>query len=68
MVHAAPASSRLTRANNTEKRNGRIRDAFYARYTNQPRPRKHTREYVVSGLAEEFCLSPATVEGILYRA
>jgi hypothetical protein len=57
----------LTRATNSDKRNQRIKDAFYARYTNQPRPRKHTREYVVSALAEEFYLSVATVAGILYR-
>ena len=58
----------LIRLTNTAKRNQRLKDAFYARYTNQPRPRKHTREFVVSQLAEEFYLSPATVEGILYRA
>jgi hypothetical protein len=58
----------LTRAANTEKRNRKLRDAFHARYTSQPRPRKYSREYMVSELAEEFCLSPATVEGILYRA
>jgi hypothetical protein len=60
-------SSVLTRATNTDKRNQRIKDAFYTRYTKQARPRKHTREFVVSELAEEFCLSPATVAGILYR-
>jgi len=63
---SANAVARLTRANNTEKRNQKIRDAFYTRYTNQPRPRKFAREHVVSQLAEEFFLSAATVEDILY--
>ena len=58
----------LIRLTNTAKRNQRLKDAFYVRYTNQPRPRKHTREFVVSPLAEEFYLSPVTVEAILCRA
>jgi hypothetical protein len=44
----------LTRSANTDKRNQKLRDAFYARYTSQPRPRKLSREYVVSQLAEEY--------------
>jgi len=61
------AAATLTRATNTEKRNRKLRDAFHARYTSQPRPRKFSREFVVQGLADEFFLSAATVEGILYR-
>ncbi len=56
----------LTRKNNTEKRNKKLRDAFYERYTNLPRPRKYSREYVISQLAEEFNLSMSRVEDILY--
>lgn len=55
-----------TRQANTEKRNRKMRDAFYNRYTNMPRPRLHSREYVISQLAEEFNLSMSRVEDILY--
>lgn len=58
-------TAKLTRADRTQRRNQKIRDAFYARYTNQPRPKKYTREYVVSQLAEEYDLSMATVERIV---
>jgi 7,8-dihydro-6-hydroxymethylpterin-pyrophosphokinase len=50
------------------RRNQQLKDAFYARDTNLPRPRKLSREFVVAQLAEEFFLSVSTVEGILYRA
>ena len=58
--------SQLTRSDRTARRNQRIRDAFYNRYTLQPRPRLHTREYVVAQLGEEFCLSTQTIEDILW--
>jgi hypothetical protein len=57
MRHAAT----LTRAANTDKRDTKLRASFFSRYTNQPSPRKHTREYVVSQLADELRLRPATV-------
>lgn len=57
----------LTRQNNYDKRNQRIRDAFEQRYTKQPKPRIYTREYIISQLAEEFCLSMSTIENILYK-
>ena len=60
-------SKALTRQQNTDKRNAKLRTAFYDRYINLPRPRLHSREYVISQLAEEYCLSMATVEGILYQ-
>lgn len=55
----------LTRQNNLDKRNRRIKDAFEKRYTHLPRPRLYTREYVISQLADEFCLSMARVEDII---
>ncbi len=54
------------RQQNRLRRNERIRQAFRQRYTEAPRPRKFSREYVLAGLADEFCLSVATVEDILY--
>ncbi|MDO7877362.1 hypothetical protein Q5H93_21655 [Hymenobacter sp. ASUV-10] len=57
----------LTRQANTENRNRKIRNAFYDRYTNKPRPRQFSREYVISQLAEEYNLSMTTVENILYK-
>jgi hypothetical protein len=60
-------SKALTRTQNTEKRNQRICDAFYERYTSQPRPKLYTREYVISQLAEEHCLSMGTVENIIWQ-
>ena len=55
----------LTRQTNYDKRNRRIREAFAKRYTHLPRPRLYTREYVISQLAEEFCLSMARIEDII---
>ena len=55
-----------TRQTNTQKRHERIRQAFRDRFTNKPRPRLYSREYVISQLAEEHCLSMATVEGIIW--
>ncbi|AWM31343.1 hypothetical protein [Hymenobacter nivis] len=60
-------SAALTRCERTERRNQRLRDAFYAHYTNLPRPRKYSREYVIAQLSEEYHLSLRTVERILYR-
>jgi len=57
----------LTRATNTEKRNRKIIDAFYTRYTKQPRPKLYTREYIIDQLANEHNLSTGTVENILYK-
>lgn len=57
----------FTRVTNTAKRNQKLKESFHARYLSQPRPRKHTREYVVGELAGEYFLSVSTVEGILYR-
>jgi hypothetical protein len=57
----------FTRQTNYDKRNGRIKDAFEARFTKQPKPRIYTREYIISQLAEEFCLSMSTIENILYK-
>ena len=57
----------LTRHTNTAKRHARIRAAFCERYTCAPRPRKFSREYVLAQLAEEFCLSMATVENIVWK-
>ena len=59
-------SPALTRKTNSEKRNSRIRDLFRARYTEALRPRKYTREYIISQIAEEFYLSMQTVEDIIY--
>ncbi|AHJ98951.1 hypothetical protein [Hymenobacter swuensis] len=57
-----------TRQTNKEKRDNRIRAQFRKRYTDQPRPRMYSREYVISQLAEEFCLSMHTVEDIIYKS
>lgn len=54
------------RQQNRLRRNDRIRQAFSQRYTEAPRPRKFSREYVLSKLADEFCLSVATIEDIIY--
>ncbi|GAA4349919.1 hypothetical protein GCM10023185_07030 [Hymenobacter saemangeumensis] len=63
-----PAQARAgTRQANYDKRNRKIKDAFFKRYTNQPRPKIYTREYVISQLAEEFNLSMARIEDILYK-
>lgn len=55
----------LTRQTNYDKRNRRLRDAYFTRFTQQPRPRIYTRTYILAQLAEDFCLSMATVEDIL---
>ena len=54
------------RVANTEKRNQKLRDAFYRRFTLLPHPKKVSREYVVAQLAEEFNLSTTTVDKLLY--
>jgi predicted nuclease of restriction endonuclease-like RecB superfamily len=55
------------RIQNREKRNQRIREAFRQRFTDAPRPRKLSREYVLAQLADEFFLSVATIEDIVYQ-
>ena len=52
---------------NKQKRNDKIKEEFRKRYTDAPRPRLHSREYVVAQIAEERYLSIATVEGIIYE-
>jgi hypothetical protein len=54
------------RQQNRLRRNERIRQAFRQRYTDVPRPRKFSREYILAQLADDFCLSVATIEDILY--
>lgn len=54
------------RQQNRLRRNERIRHAFQQRYTDVSRPRKFSREYVLAKLADEFCLSVATIEDIIY--
>lgn len=54
------------RQENRLRRNERIRQAFRQRYTDAPRPRKFSREYVLARLADDFCLAVATVEDIIY--
>jgi AraC-like DNA-binding protein len=55
-----------TRQQNRLRRNDRIRQAFRQRYTDAARPRKFSREYVLAQLADDFCLSVATIEDIVY--
>ncbi|MCC3159501.1 hypothetical protein LJ737_19825 [Hymenobacter sp. 15J16-1T3B] len=57
-----------TREKNTQKRHERIRAEFKKRYTDAPRPRKYSREYVVAQLADEFGYSMGTIENIIYAA
>ena len=59
-------TKRETRVANTAKRNERIRQAFQQRFLHQLRPRVHPKEYVLAQLSEEFYLSAATVEGIIW--
>lgn len=54
------------RQQNRLRRNERIRQGFRLRYLEAPRPRKHSREYVLAQLADEFCLAVATIEDIIY--
>ena len=63
-ANTAAASARVQ---NREKRNARIREAFRQQFTDAPRPRKHSREYVLAQLADDFCLAIATVEDIVYQ-
>ncbi len=63
----APTEKRQTkRAANLLKRNAKIREAFAEGYTQQPRPRKYTREFVIAQIAAEFFLSMDRVEDIIY--
>lgn len=54
------------RQQNRLRRNERIRQAFRQRYTEAPRPRKFSREYVLAQLADDYCLAVATIEDIIY--
>lgn len=58
----------LARSERLERRNKQMQDAFYRRYTNQPRvdgAKIYTREGVIAALAQEYHLSMATVEKIV---
>jgi len=69
LTHCPSANaSALKRRANAEKRNHRIKEAFEKGYALQARPRKYTREYIISGIAEQWALSSATVEDIIYKA
>ena len=54
------------RQQNRLRRNERIRQSFRSRYTDAPRPRKFSREYVLAQLADDYCLAVATIEDIIY--
>ncbi|MGI4742608.1 MAG: hypothetical protein ACRYG7_46210 [Janthinobacterium lividum] len=54
------------RQQNRLRRNERIRQTFRQRFTDVPRPRKFSREYILAQLADEYCLSVATIEDIVY--
>ena len=54
------------RQQNRLRRNERIRQTFRQRYTEAPRPRKFSREYVLAQLADDYCLAVATIEDIIY--
>jgi hypothetical protein len=60
------AATTTTRQQNIDRRNTQIRDAFKKRFTDQEKPKRYTREYIISQLAMEWCLSMGTVENILY--
>ncbi|MDF7813626.1 hypothetical protein [Hymenobacter sp. YC55] len=55
-----------TLKSNKENRNTKIREEFHRRYTEAKRPRMYSREYVISQLAQEYYLSMATIEDIVY--
>jgi hypothetical protein len=55
-----------TLKSNKDKRNTKIRDEFRQRFTDAKRPRVYSREYVISQLAQEYYLSMATIEDIIY--
>lgn len=55
-----------TRRDNTSKKHDRIRELYAKRWTNAPRPRKFSREYIIAQLAEEFYLSLKRIEDIIY--
>lgn len=59
-------SPALTRKSNTEKKYHRIREQYRTRWSEAPRPRKYSREYIIACLAEEFYLSLQTIEDIIY--
>ncbi len=62
------STAQLARQANLEKRNLAIRDAFYKRFTIQPKVngvRIYTREGILAALALEYHLSMTTVERIV---
>jgi ribosomal protein L18 len=61
-----PVQVMTIRQQNRLRRNERIRQAFRQRYTEAPRPRKFSREYVLAQLADDYCLAVATIEDIIY--
>ena len=56
----------ITLKSNKDNRNTAIREEFRKRYTEAKRPRMYSREYVISQLAQEYYLSMATIEDIVY--
>lgn len=60
------AIATTTRQQNIERRNTAIKDEFKKRFTDQEKPRRYTREYIISQIALDWCLSMGTVENILY--
>lgn len=58
--------SMTVRQKNRLRRNERIRQSFRQRYTEVPRPRKYSREYILAQIADEYCLAVATIEDIIY--
>jgi len=62
------ASARLkARQLTLQRRNAAIRKEFAESYTDAPRPRKYSREYVLAKLSEKHYLSIATIEDIVYK-
>lgn len=63
----ALSSYALKRKANTERRNAKIRATFDKDFTEQARPRRYTREFIIARIAADVCLSMATVEDIIYK-
>jgi hypothetical protein len=54
------------RTKRVARKHAKIRELYDKRFTNQPRPRKYTKEYIIACLAEEFYLSMRQIENIIY--
>jgi hypothetical protein len=65
-AHCMKATATTTRQQNIERRNTQIKAEFQRRFTEQAKPRRYTREYIISQIAGERYLSMGTVENILY--